>query len=60
MQYFCNSIFVYVYMCSVHVTLILQLGQLFAQGVVALLQQPLLLLHALHVLRQRADLSFML
>lgn len=41
-------------------TLILQLGQLFAQGVVALLQQPLLLLHALHVLGQGADLGFML
>lgn len=42
------------------ITLVLQLGQLFAERVVALLQQPLLLLHALHVLRQRADLSFML
>lgn len=42
------------------VTLVLQPGQLFAQGIVALLQQPLLLLHTLHVLRQRANLSLML
>lgn len=42
------------------VTLVLQLGQLFAQRVVALLQQPLLLLHALHVLSQRADLRLVL
>lgn len=49
------------YVCiTVHVTLVLQLGQLFAQGVVAFLQQPLLLLHALHVLGQRADLCLML
>lgn len=41
-------------------TLILQLGQLFAQWVMALLKQSLLLLHALHVFSQWADLSFML
>lgn len=41
-------------------TLILQLGQLFAQWVMALLQQSLLLLHALHVFSQWADLSLML
>lgn len=41
-------------------TQVLQLGQLFTKRVVALLQQPLLLLHTLHVLSQRADLSLML
>lgn len=47
-------------MCGSHVTLVLQLGQLLAQRVVALLQEPLLLLHTLHVLGQRADLCLML
>ena len=49
-----------IFFMRVHGTLVLQLGQLLAQRIVALLQLPLLLLHALHVLRQRADLGLVL